>query len=369
MDKSKWEYKKWENVLDIINGRDYKSVVDPNGIYPICGSGGIMGHANSYLCPENSVIIGRKGNINHPIFMNEKYWNVDTAFGLVAKEGILLPKFLFYFCDWYDFEKHNKAVTIPSLTKRDLLKIQIQIPSITDQQRIVSELDQLNELISLKQEQLKEYDALAQSIFYEMFGDPATNEKQWNLYYIKDIALVRIGPFGSLLHTKDYITGGTPLVNPIHMHDGKIDADLDFTVSESKLKGLSSYLLETNDIVFGRRGDIGRCALVTDKESGYVCGTGSLFVRFQKNINPLYSLYALSDKSSKDYLLKHAKGATMLNINCKVVENMLIPLPPLSLQHSFATKIRAIEAQKDLLKQSIGVLQTLLASRMQEYFA
>lgn len=171
MDKSKLTYKKWNEILTIINGRDYKSVLDLNGAYPICGSGGIMGYANSYLCPANTVIIGRKGNINKPIFMNQKFWNVDTAFGLVANNEILNFKYLYYFCVNYDFERHNKAVTIPSLTKKDLLNIGMALPPLATQQHIVSELDQLSELISLKQQQLKEYDVLAQSLFNEIQKD------------------------------------------------------------------------------------------------------------------------------------------------------------------------------------------------------
>lgn len=365
MDKSKWEYKKWENVLDIINGRDYKSVVDPNGIYPICGSGGIMGHANSYLCPENSVIIGRKGNINHPIFMNEKYWNVDTAFGLVAKEGILLPKFLFYFCDWYDFEKHNKAVTIPSLTKRDLLKIQIQIPSITDQQRIVSELDQLNELISLKQEQLKEYDALAQSLFYEMF---LNTNNSWPLKTIGELSSdVKYGTSkaGGIEGKYKYLR-----MNNL-TDDGHLDLrDLKYIdLSENELE---KYVVRRGDILFNRtnsREKVGKTALYWEDENMVIAGY-IIRVRLRESVDPIYFVKYMNTPYMKKVLRKLAKGAVgQANINAQQMQSIQVPLPPLSLQHSFATKIRAIEAQKDLLKQSIGELQTLLASRMQEYFA
>ena len=93
----KWENKQWCDVLNIINGRSQKNVIDEKGSYPIYGSGGIMGYANDYICEENTVIIGRKGSINKPIFVKEKFWNVDTAFGLKAKEGLLVPKFLYYF--------------------------------------------------------------------------------------------------------------------------------------------------------------------------------------------------------------------------------------------------------------------------------
>ena len=191
--KQGWEYKKWNEVLTIINGKNQSAVEDTNGEFPIYGSGGIMGYANNWLCPENCVIIGRKGNINKPIFVKTKFWNVDTAFGLNANKEYLLPKYLYYFCLDYNFERHNKAVTIPSLTKADLLKIQIPLPPKPTQLSIVSELDKINELIRLKKEQLKDYDNLAQSIFYEMFGDPVENDKGWEVKKLGEVCDIFAG--------------------------------------------------------------------------------------------------------------------------------------------------------------------------------
>lgn len=363
-----WEYKRWKEVLTIINGKNQSAVVDENGEYPIYGSGGIMGYANNWLCPENCVIIGRKGNINKPIFVETKFWNVDTAFGLNANKEYLLPKFLYYFCLDYNFERHNKAVTIPSLTKVDLLKIDIPLPPKSTQLAIVSELDKINELIRLKKEQLKDFDNLAQSLFYEMFGDPVENEKGWEVKKIGDLALVKTGPFGSMLHKEDYICDGIPLVNPVHMKDFKIVPDLDFTISKEKASELENYLLKSNDVVFARRGDIGRCAIVSEAEQGFICGTGSLFVRFSKEIESIFIMYIIRCDSFSKHLISKAKGATMLNINSNTIADLRIPLPPLSLQRLFAQRIEQIGREKSEVQKSIQDLETLLASRMQYWF-
>lgn len=363
-----WEYKRWKEVLTIINGKNQSAVVDENGEYPIYGSGGIMGYANNWLCPENCVIIGRKGNINKPIFVETKFWNVDTAFGLNANKEYLLPKFLYYFCLDYNFERHNKAVTIPSLTKADLLKIDIPLPPKSTQLAIVSELDKINELIRLKKEQLKDFGNLAQSLFYEMFGDPVENEKGWEVKKIGDLALVKTGPFGSMLHKEDYICDGIPLVNPVHMKDFKIVPDLDFTISKEKASELENYLLKSNDVVFARRGDIGRCAIVSEAEQGFICGTGSLFVRFSKEIESIFIMYIIRCDSFSKHLISKAKGATMLNINSNTIADLRIPLPPLSLQRLFAQRIEQIEREKSEVQKSIQDLETLLASRMQYWF-
>ena len=135
-----WEIKKLGEVCGIINGKNQKSVENPNGEYVICGSGGIMGRANDYICPENSVIIGRKGNINRPILMREKYWNVDTAFGLVPNTDSLLVDYLYIFTQEYDFEQLNVAVTIPSLRKTDIAEISLPLPPLSLQQSFAAKV-------------------------------------------------------------------------------------------------------------------------------------------------------------------------------------------------------------------------------------
>ena len=390
MDKSKWEYKKLGEVASFERGLTYSKIDESDS-----STKGVLRSNNidldshqlvfdeikwlneSFEIPQSkklakdSIFIcmsnGSKAHLGKVAFVDKDY---DYAFGGfmgMIKPLNIYPKYLFYYFlskEYRDgLEQIGKGANINNLRFAQLANFMIPNPVTDDQQRIVAELDCLNEMIALKQEQLKEFDKLAQSIFYDMFGDG-----NWKSRKIKDIAKVKIGPFGSSLHQYDYITGGTPLVNPIHMINGKIVVDNDFTITEEKKTELTSYLLKTNDIVFGRRGDIGRCALVTDKENGYLCGTGSMFVRFDIDIDPTYALCELSSKEIKKYLLDNAKGATMLNINGGIVENIPVPLPPLALQQQFAEKIQAIEAQKELVKQSIAETQQLLDSRMDYYF-
>ncbi|UUS56991.1 restriction endonuclease subunit S [Acinetobacter sp. YH16040_T] len=143
-----WEVLKWGDALKIINGKNQKAVLDQNGTFPICGSGGVMGYANEWLTPAQSVIIGRKGNINKPILMFENFWNVDTAFGLVPNKDLLKVDYLFWFCHFFNFEQLNKTVTIPSLTKSDLLNIKIPIPPLEKQLYFSNICDQTRKLKS-----------------------------------------------------------------------------------------------------------------------------------------------------------------------------------------------------------------------------
>ena len=173
--EKKWPVKTWEEAITIVNGRNQKKVECDNGQYPICGSGGEMGRANDYLTRENSVIIGRKGNINNPILMKEKFWNVDTAFGLEPNSEMLNVDYLYEFCRQFDFERLNKTVTIPSLTKADLLKIEIPIPPLDLQNRYSEFKDQLDKLKVILEKIDEKFELLKKSRFVELFGEPNTN--------------------------------------------------------------------------------------------------------------------------------------------------------------------------------------------------
>ena len=143
--RGRFKVKRWKDILDILNGRDYKNVLVNKGGYPVYGSGGIIARANDYICPAGTIIIGRKGSINNPILVNEKFWNVDTAFGIVPKETIN-KNYLFYFCKQYNFNRLNKATTLPSLTKQDLLEIEINVPDLEKQVKFSRFVDQINKL-------------------------------------------------------------------------------------------------------------------------------------------------------------------------------------------------------------------------------
>ncbi len=166
----KWDIMTWNDVLTIKNGRNQKQVENPNGEYPICGSGGIMSYADDYITNENSVIIGRKGNINKPILMRKKFWNVDTAFGLEPNTDILLVDYLYLYCLLFNFESLNKAVTIPSLTKSDLLNIDMPIPPIDQQNKFAIFVEQIDKSKFVVQKALDEAQLLFDSLMQEYFN-------------------------------------------------------------------------------------------------------------------------------------------------------------------------------------------------------
>ena len=143
-DYDKWESKIWNEVVTIKNGRDYKKVLVSDGGYPVVGTGGEIARASKYLCPENTIVVGRKGSINNPMLMKEKFWNVDTAFGVIPNSDYLHYQYFYCFCKFYNFMKLNKATTLPSTTKADLLKIRINIPPLELQNQFASFVEEID---------------------------------------------------------------------------------------------------------------------------------------------------------------------------------------------------------------------------------
>ena len=154
----------WENCLTITNGKKYPEEYSDTGVYPVCGSGGTMGYGNHKLCSKETTILGRKGNINSPIYMDTEYWIVDTAFSLDVDREKLHPTYFFYWCTLFDFTKYNKQGVLPSLTKNDLLKIEMPIPPKDKQIKFVAIVEQADKSKFELQQAIDKIDKVMKSL-------------------------------------------------------------------------------------------------------------------------------------------------------------------------------------------------------------
>ena len=262
------------------------------------------------------------------------------------------------------------GVNINNLKKEHLDNLQVPLPPLTEQRRIAGILDAADALRAKRREALAELDTLLQSTFLDMFGDAVTNPKGWAVRELKETkSRVQIGPFGSLLHKEDYIVDGVPLVNPMHIVCGQIHIGNEQTVSEEKAATLSNYRLQTGDVVMGRRGEMGRCAIVSDTEAGMLCGTGSLFFRpHPDELSPPFLARTFSSESMKRLLEGLSQGVTMRNLNRTMIAGLKVGLPPLNLQHRFAAIVESIEQQRDRQRAHLAELDTLFASLQSRAF-
>ena len=176
-----------------------------------------------------------------------------------------------------EMELKTHGATMKHIVKKDFDNTVIPFPTVEKQADIAYILSKIESIVEFRQQELQQLDDLIKARFVELFGDPVLNPHEWAKPELSDLADLKIGPFGSLLHKEDYIEGGHPLVNPSHIVDGRITIDPKLTVSDEKYEELSAYQLKVGDVVMGRRGEMGRCAVV--EEEGLLCGTGSLLIR------------------------------------------------------------------------------------------
>ena len=174
----------------------------------------------------------------------------------------------------------------------------------------------------------------------------------WREITLSDItAEIRTGPFGSTLHKSDYINGGVPVINPLNIVNGRIQPSSNVTVTESTRNRLRKYLLLEGDIVIARRGEMGRCAVVTSKEAGWLCGTGSAIVRLKSAAFPRYMQIVISSPEAREHLSDTSIGTTMDNLNQRHLSELPLLLPSLPEQHEIVRRVEALFKIADRIEE------------------
>jgi len=366
----------FEEVLDIKNGKNQKAVENIDGKYPIYGSGGIMGYANNYLCGANTVIIGRKGSINNPIYVETPFWNVDTAFGLVAKSEKLIPKYLYYFCKYFDFEKLNTTVTIPSLTKANLLKIKINVPEVSQQSKEVEVLDKVSQVIELRKIQLEYLNNLIKSRFVEMFGDPIENTMNWKVYKLGDLSVqINSGntPKGG---EQVYVDKGITFFRSQNVWKDRLEMDDIVFIDKETHKNMKRSSLKHGDILITKTGRIntensslGRAALYLGEDDAANVNGHVYFIRLKPDISNEFILKILVSNEYLGYIRSVCVGGIdKRQLNKNHIEDFPIICPPKDMQNKFIDFVHQVDKLKVEVKKSLDETQLLFDSLMQRYF-
>ncbi|MBQ0022476.1 MAG: restriction endonuclease subunit S [Prevotellaceae bacterium] len=298
------------------------------------------------------------------IAMKDLYTN-EAIMAFNIKEGYdIISSFLYYYLQGYQWEGANKAVMGMTLNKATISKHTISIPPLSTQHSIVSELDEINNLLTLKRKELETYDKLAQSLFYEMFGDPVENEKGWEVKKLGDLCVSKL-KYGSGASAIEY--NGS--IRYVRITDINEDGTLNDDIKSPSLID-EDYILSDGDIVFARSGaTVGKTYL--HRGGDIKCLYAGYLIKASVNnaiVLPEYVFRYTQSKQYKDWVDLNARAVAQPNINAKQYGDLLIIAPPLPLQQLFAQRIESIEQQKAQVKAAIEKLETLLAARMQYWF-
>lgn len=320
------------------------------------------------LVPKGTVIMSFKLSVGKVAIAAKPLYTNEAIMSFKPRGGFSLSSdYIYYYLKGYKWDGVNRAAMGLTLNKASISQGQFAFPSLSEQERIVAELDLLQGIIDKQKAQLKELDTLAQSIFYDMFGDPVMNDRHWDTARL-----------GSCCTSVSYGTSAPSSAEGEYVYlrmnnityDGQLDLrDVKYiSVSETDFE---KYAVKEGDVLFNRTNSadlVGKTTWMHGHKPMIIAGY-IIRVRLNERLLPGFVSAFMNTKEMKVVLKAMGKGAVnQSNINSKELQSILTPIPPLPLQQAFATKIEAIERQKASINASIAETQKLFDYTMDKYF-
>jgi type I restriction enzyme S subunit len=386
------------DVCDVVSGKNQKNVENPNGKYPIYGSGGIFGYADDYLCEAGTTVIGRKGTINSPIYVNQKFWNVDTAFGISPLNNID-SKYIHYLCVGFDFKKLDKSTTIPSLAKRDIVKIKFPLAPLSEQRAIATKIEQLfseldNGIANLKTAKSK-LEIYRQAILKQAFEGGLTkdwrkkqpknhgnhvNQKNhstdnlpetWKWVKLEDLAIVGTGATPKRGDSNYWLNGSIAWITSGALNDLYVKEASEF-ITEAAIKETNCKIFPKGSLLIAMYGEgktRGKCS-----ELMISAATNQAIASIE--INDKFKEYK---KYIKWFLLKNyddirmlSSGGVQPNLNLTIVKNTKLPFCPIEEQtqivQEIETRLSVCDKLNEAIEQSLEKAQALRQSILKKAF-
>ena len=366
--KQGWEIKKIKDICDKASSNIAQNkITELDGDYPVFGASGFVQNVDFYHRDSEYIGIVKDGS---GVGRVNKYPAYSSLLGtlqyILPKEGYDL-NYVAYTLKSLNLAEYASGAAIPHIYFKDYGEETIAVPPREEQERIVAELDCLSGVIEKKKQQLKELDALAQSIFYTMFGNPITNEKGWEVKKLSDAVSDDCPISYGIVQPMEDVEGGIPIVRPIDLVDTFVRKDNLKRTSAEISNAYKRTILRGDEILMCVRGTTGVVSMASDELKG--CNTTRGIVPlFFDSINRWFVYCLIKQQSMQCLIADNTYGIALKQINIKELRLLPIIAPPLILQQEFAEKIEAIEKQKELIKQSITQTEELFNSRMDYYF-
>lgn len=338
---------KWYSLQELVKikyGKNQKKVQDnENGKYPIYGTGGLMGYSKEYLYNKPSVLIGRKGSISKVRYIEQPFWTVDTLFYTEVNENIVLPKYLYYKLSTINFDYYNEGTTIPSLRTDTLNKIELEIPNIEEQKKVITVLSSLDKKIELNNEMNKTLEEMSQSLFKRWFIDfEFTNEEGkpykssggkmiqseigmipegWKVFSINDL-VDSISIKHSFSKDKVIFLNTSDILEGQVLHDNYSDVNT--------LPGQAKKSIRMNDILYSEiRPRNKRYAYVDFECSDYVVSTKLMVLRAKSILSSILIYKFLTSEENIEYMqaIAESRSGTFPQITFKELSKLSIAIP------------------------------------------
>ena len=367
--KHNWEYKRLGDVCDVYQPKTIaSSELVVNGEYDVFGANGIIGKYSSYNHEFPEILLTCRGATCGTINVsNPKSWINGNAMVIHSKSKCLLFGYLRYIMTSFDYSNIITGAAQPQITRQSLTPTSVPVPPMEVQQQIVAELDKINEVIEDCRELLRNLDALAQSLFYDYFGDPIANPKNWEISKLDSL----IQPKKNILRASKNFTQNDLItyidISSINRNSNSI-SDPSVLVFGDAPSRAQQCVKHSDLLVSLVRPNLKNIALCSLTSNSLVASSGFCVLRSNNISNPNFLLHLLLSASTTEYLCSKISGAAYPAITENDIRDMHVPVPPLELQKKFAECIEQINAQKKAVEQTIAELQTLLNSRMDYWF-
>jgi type I restriction enzyme S subunit len=269
--------------------------------------------------------------------------------------------------------KYYTGATIPHIYFKDYQDEPLMLPSMEEQEEIVSVLDKLDQLVEQRKQQLSKLDELVKARFVEMFGDLASPNCRWNTEKMSDTCEssddIKCGPFGTQLSKDEYKDSGVAVWEIPQINSLFLTMPTHF-LTEEKAKQLDAYSIKPGDIAMSRKGNVGKCAVFPSTLKAGIIHSDVLRIRVDNSrVLPLFMMHQLHYSGAVQHQIELvSSGAIMAGINVTKLKQIFVHVPPLELQNQFVAFVEKNEKTKSKIQKSLEKLETLKKALMQKYF-
>lgn len=385
-----WHTTELKDVLTIGHGKPQFAIENENGKYPILATGGILGYTNHYLYNKPSVLIGRKGTIDKPQYMDTPFWTVDTLFYTHINEKFN-PKFIYYKFHLIDWKRRSEASGVPSLSSSIINEQIISHPQLPEQQKIAQALTDADNYISALEKLIEKKKMMKEGLMVNLltgkqrlkefaFNEDGTEKgykeselgkipEDWEIISLPDILIsngIKIGPFGSQLKKEFLCDSGFKVYGQENVFINNFEVGNRY-INYLHFSNLQSCEIKCNDFLISMMGTIGKVAIVPKGIQRGIMDSHLIRLRVNQNIYDIEFLkYIFTSELIKKQISKLTVGGIMDGLSSKTIKSLFLYLPPLEEQTCLTKYLNVIDDELDSLSKKLGKAQNLKNGMMQK---
>lgn len=359
-----WQAATLGDIITLEYGKSLPDKVRRAGDVQVYGSNGVVGAHDEALVPTDGIIVGRKGTAGSVTVSPGPFWPIDTTYFVKARKAVNW--------DWLAatlrharLNELNEATGVPGLNRDKVYGQPVLLPPLDEQRRIAEVLRSVDEAIATASQVIAQADEAFEAVLADLFscyGDASTKLESYCL-----AGGLQTGPFGSQLKAEDYVDDGVPVIMPVDLTPNGMDFMAAKKAPVAKSRELARHILRPGDVLFARRGEIGRCGLYLEGDPVAMCGTGCLRARLDTGkIDPALAYFLIQSRQARDWLCAHAVGATMPNLNTTIIGELPMPDIPTTEQSAWVDALLMVEGTRRINLSTLTSYQVAKANLMSD---